>query len=49
MEDVSKENGIMLLYEVDPALNPTLPENNTKCDNFHNVGPDYTPLILDLA
>ena len=39
----------MLLYEIDPILNPALPLDEIKCDNFYDVSQDYTLVILDLS
>ena len=40
----------MLCYEIDPSLNPSLPDANKKYDNYNNIDVDeFTPLMLDLA
>jgi len=50
LEDISRSNGILLCYEIDPTLKPSLPEANKKYDNYNNIDTDvYTPLMLDLS
>ena len=44
-----KEHGLTLCYEIDPNLNPSLPDSNTKTDMFHNVPNDYTMCQLELG
>ena len=40
--EVSEEQGATLLYEIDPRLNPSMPDQAVRMDNMYNVRPDVT-------
>lgn len=47
--EVADEQGATLLYEIDPALEPSLPDKAMRQDSMYNVSPDVTMLQLNLA
>lgn len=46
--DVSREQGATILFEIDPALNPSLPDQAMRQDSMYNVAPDVTMLQLNM-
>lgn len=46
-EDVANEQGATLMYEIDPSLNPTLPDQARRQDSMYNISPDVTMLQLN--
>ena len=42
--DVSREQGASILYEIDPALSPSLPDQAMRQDSMYNVAADVTML-----
>ena len=49
IEDYDRESGLTLLYEIDPSLNPKLPDENSKNDGFYGISDEYTMCMLDIA
>ena len=47
--EVADEQGVTILYEIDPALEPSLPDKAMRQDSMYNVSPDVTILQLNLA
>jgi len=37
------------MYEIDPALNPSLPNQAMRQDSMYNVDPDVTMLQLNMT
>jgi len=47
-EDIYSGNGAMLLFEINPELNPNLPplESGSKSDSNHQISEDWTRQVL---
>lgn len=43
-EDVANEQGATLMYQIDPNLNPTLPDQARRLDGMYNVSADVSML-----
>ena len=48
-EDKKKSDGLQLLYEIPPELNPSLPDSNSKHDGFYNISDEWTMCQLELT
>ena len=46
-EDVAAEQGATLMYEIDPSLRPTLPDQARRQDSMYNVSDEVTYLQLN--
>ena len=46
-EDVAAEQGATLMYEIDPSLQPTLPDQARRQDSMYNVSDEVTYLQLN--
>ena len=47
--EVAEEQGATLLYEIDPALNPSLHKQAMRQDSMYNVPFDYSMLQMNVA
>ena len=48
VEDMVADQGVLLLYEIDPALKPTLPQQMSKTDKLYNAGNEHTMCMLNI-
>ena len=48
VEDNQNDQGVMLLYQIDPSLNPSLPQSMSKTDKLYNVGTEHTMCMLNI-
>ena len=47
--EVAEEQGATLMYEIDPALEPSLPDQAMRQDAMYSVSPDITMLQLNIS
>ena len=46
--EIANEPGATLLFEIDPALSPSLPTQSAKDDQMYNISQDVTMLQLNI-
>ena len=49
VEDNQSDQGVLLLYEIDPNLKPSLPVSTSKTDMMYNVSNEYTMCMLNIS